>query len=79
MNISPEKQQLFERLYEKEGEVVRTGQNFLPVELERQEDLTEYRIWRHYAKEVPRMEELSAYCDQLWNGSDQSTVSSNDG
>ncbi len=67
MIISPEKQALFEKLYEAEGEVVRHGHNFQPPELKLQEDLTEYRIWRHWNKEVPRNNEAIKYCTEKWD------------
>ena len=66
MNVSPEKQKLFERLYAEESEVVRFGHDFTPPELARQEDLTEYRRWRHYNKEIPAGDELTRWLHEKW-------------
>ena len=66
MNLSPERLALFEKLYEAEGEVVRHGRNFTPPELANQEDLEEYRSWRHWNKEAPRNEEVAQFFREKW-------------
>ncbi len=64
--LSPERLALFEKLYEAEREVVRFGRNFEPPELARQEDLTAYRSWRHWNKEVPRIDAATLWLREKW-------------
>ena len=66
MNLSAERQALFEKLHEAEGEVVRHGLNFTPPELADQKDLEEYRSWRHWNKEVPKIKEVTQWVKEKW-------------
>jgi hypothetical protein len=79
MNVSPEKQKLFERLHAEETEVVRFGHDFTPPELARQEDLTEYRLWRHYNKEIPAMNKLSEWLREEWRKEAEAKAAQDDG
>ncbi len=65
MNLSSEKLKLFERLYLEEAEAFRQEKE-LPVELQNQEFLEEYRDWRGEYKDEPLMEEASREFRRVW-------------
>ncbi len=66
---SPEKLNLFERLYQEERPFLRTAETFSPPEFKDRALLMEYRRWRSVTKDLPEMEHrYLAPARQLWAG-----------